>query len=177
MHGIENRQENPMRRIPRFVFAILVLFFCTGFDQVTKDVARERLASSPPISLLNDTVRIQYIENTGAILGLGSSLPSEVRFMIFVVLNGLIAISTLICALKLHELRSVQRAALLLIASGGMGNLLDRLFNQGAAIDFMNLGIGSLRTGIFNVADVFIVAGSAAFLLFSLKEQRQAAAT
>ena len=166
-----------MRRIPRFVFAILVLFICTGFDQVTKDVARVRLASSPPISLLNDTIRIQYTENTGAILGLGASLPGEVRFAIFVVLNGLITIITLIYALKFHELRFVQRVGLLFIASGGMGNLLDRLLNQGAAIDFMNLGIGPLRTGIFNVADVFIVAGSVLFLLFSLKEQRQAAAT
>jgi signal peptidase II len=166
-----------MTRIQRFVFAILVLFICTGFDQITKDVAQERLASSPPISLLNDTIRIQYTENTGAILGLGASLPGEVRFAIFVVLNGLITSITLIYALKFYELRFVQRVGLLFIASGGMGNLLDRLFNQGAAIDFMNLGIGSLRTGIFNVADVFIVIGVSMVLLFSLNEQRQTAAT
>lgn len=166
-----------MTRIQRFAFAILVLFICTGFDQITKDVARERLASSPPVSLLNDTIRIQYTENTGAILGLGASLPGEVRFAIFVVLNGLITMITLIYALKFYELRFVQRVGLLFIASGGMGNLLDRLLNQGAAIDFMNLGIGLLRTGIFNVADVFIVIGVSIVLLFSLKERRQAAAT
>lgn len=43
--------------------------------------------------------------------------------------------------------------------SGGLGNLLDRIMNDGRVIDFMNLGIGPLRTGIFNVADVCITIG------------------
>jgi signal peptidase II len=163
-----------MTKVHRLVLVILALFFCTGFDQVTKDIAQEKLASAPPISLLNDTIRIQYTENSGAILGLGSSLPSEIRFMLFVVFNGLITITTLIFALKAHDLRLMQLVGLLLIASGGMGNLIDRLFNNGAAIDFMNLGIGSLRTGIFNVADVFIIAGIAVVMLFSLKDRQQA---
>jgi signal peptidase II len=42
---------------------------------------------------------------------------------------------------------------------GGIGNLLDRVFYDGRVIDFMNLGIGRLRTGIFNVADVYITIG------------------
>lgn len=166
-----------MTRIHRLVLAVLVLFFCTGFDQITKDIAREKLASSPPISLLNDTIRIQYSENSGAILGLGSNLPSEVRFALFVVFNGLISVITLIYALKTHDLRLIQLVGLLLIASGGIGNLIDRLFNNGFAIDFMNLGIGSLRTGIFNVADVFIVTGAFTFILFSLKEQTKTTTT
>lgn len=46
-----------------------------------------------------------------------------------------------------------------LVLSGGIGNLLDRLLHDGRVIDFMNVGIGSLRTGIFNVADVCIMIG------------------
>ncbi len=165
-----------MTKTHRLALAILMLFFCTGFDQITKVVAHERLASSAPISLLNDTVRIHYTENLGVILGLGSNLPVETRFVLFVVLNGLITIVTLSYALKMHELRLVQRVGLLLVASGGLGNLLDRLFNEGAAIDFLNIGIGSLRTGIFNVADIFIVAGASIFIFFSLRGQPRATA-
>jgi len=161
----------------RLVLAIMVLFCCTGFDQITKDVAQERLASSPPISLLNDTIRIQYMENTGATLGLGSSLPSEVRFVLFVLLNGLISVMTLIYALKLDGLRLMQIVGLLLVASGGLGNLLDRLFNNGAAIDFMNIGIGSIRTGVFNVADILVVTGAAIFMLVSVRDQKKVTAT
>jgi hypothetical protein len=53
-----------LSRIQRLVFVLPVLFFCTGFDQVTKDIARAGLASSPLISLLNDIIRIQYSENS-----------------------------------------------------------------------------------------------------------------
>jgi signal peptidase II len=59
----------------------------------------------------------------------------------------------------------------------GIGNLIDRLFNNGFAIDFMNLGIGSLRTGIFNVADVFVITGAAIFMLSSLKDQTKTTTT
>jgi signal peptidase II len=54
-----------------------------------------------------------------------------------------------------------------LIASGGVGNWIDRLTNDGRVTDFLNLGIGSLRTGIFNVADMVLMAGVALFLLGS----------
>lgn len=163
-----------MTKIHRLTLAIFMLFFCTGFDQVTKDVAHEKLIASPPISLMSDTIRIQYVENQGAILGLGSNLPDNVRFMIFVLFNGLITTLTLVCALKMRDLRFIQVAGLLLVASGGLGNLLDRLFNNGAVIDFMNIGMGPLRTGIFNVADIFVMAGASLFIVFSLRDQSKA---
>jgi signal peptidase II len=48
--------------------------------------------------------------------------------------------------------------------SGGMGNFIDRTTNNGAVVDFLNVGVGSLRTGIFNIADVAIMLGVALFL-------------
>jgi signal peptidase II len=56
-----------------------------------------------------------------------------------------------------------------LVAAGGLGNLWDRLVAGGLVIDFLNLGIGPLRTGIFNVADLAIVAG---VVLLALPVQR-----
>jgi signal peptidase II len=47
------------------------------------------------------------------------------------------------------------------VAAGGLGNLWDRLATGGWVVDFMNLGVGPLRTGIFNVADVALMAGVA----------------
>lgn len=41
-----------------------------------------------------------------------------------------------------------------------MGNLIDRVFQDGQVIDFLHLGVGTLRTGIFNVADVAITCGA-----------------
>ena len=43
---------------------------------------------------------------------------------------------------------------------GGLGNWLDRVMHDGAVTDFVSLGLGGLRTGIFNVADLAVVAGT-----------------
>jgi signal peptidase II len=69
------------------------------------------------------------------------------------------------CALWLSRDRW-QAVAYALLAGGGAGNLWDRLAG-GAVTDFLNLGIGPVRTGIFNVADLAIVAGVVVLLVKS----------
>ena len=48
------------------------------------------------------------------------------------------------------------------ILYGGIGNLIDRICNNGLVTDFINFGIGPIRTGIFNVADMAITSGAIA---------------
>jgi signal peptidase II len=45
-----------------------------------------------------------------------------------------------------------------------MSNLIDRVARQGFVTDFILVHIGSLRTGIFNLADLAIVTGVVAWL-------------
>jgi signal peptidase II len=146
-----------------------MLVACTGCDQVTKNMAKEFLASSPPISLLNDSIRVEYSENPGAILGLGANLPSELRLLFFAIFVSAVLTFTLVFTINPHSISLMQLVGLSLVAAGGLGNLLDRLFNNGAVIDFIRLGIGPLRTGIFNLADVAILGGAFILLLFSAK--------
>jgi len=40
-----------------------------------------------------------------------------------------------------------------LLFSGGISNFYDRVSNNDAVVDYLNIGIESLRTGIFNIAD------------------------
>lgn len=60
-----------------------------------------------------------------------------------------------------------------LVLSGGLGNLVDCIINDGRVIDFMNIGIGSLRTGIFNVADVCITVGVVLLVFQALQRSRR----
>src|SRR5207249_7753307 len=57
-----------------------------------------------------------------------------------------------------RNVTGVQTCALPILG-GGLSNLLDRVAYGGYVVDFINLGIGSLRTGIFNAADVAITVG------------------
>ena len=65
--------------------------------------------------------------------------------------------------------------AVSLIIGGGIGNLLDRLFNGGAVVDFIDVRI--INFAIFNFADICAVVGGILLCLFVIidegKENRQ----
>jgi signal peptidase II len=58
-----------------------------------------------------------------------------------------------------------------LFVAGGASNLLDRI-TYGVVIDFMNVGVGSLRTGIFKVADVAVMVGAGILVLEGYRSDR-----
>ena len=116
-------------------------------------------------SYLGDTVRLVHVENTGAFLGLGDSLPETVRVAFLQGAVGLIVLGLLWAATLARDMNRWQIIALALLAAGGLGNLIDRVLYDGRVTDFLNVGVGGLRTGIFNIADVVEVIGVLVFLL------------
>jgi len=70
-----------------------------------------------------------------------------------------------ILAIK-HRWPTLALVGIALFVAGGSSNLLDRL-TRGSVIDFMNVGLGPLRTGIFNVADMAIMLGAGLVILSS----------
>jgi signal peptidase II len=142
---------------------VLLLVACTvGCDAVTKRLAAENLAGFPAQSFLGDTVRLTYAENTGGFLNLGATLPPWARTTVFTVAVGAFLL-VMVAAAWRSGWRRWHTVALSLLLAGGFSNWVDRL-GDGRVIDFLNLGIGGLRTGIFNVADVAIMIGVALFL-------------
>jgi len=148
-----------MTRAVRLALVAAVLLCSIGCDQVAKTLARASLAASPPISLLDDCVRLELAQNRGAFLSLGEGLPVAARYLLFVVLVGGALALTLAFTLRLRAANPVQLVALSLLTGGGLGNLIDRLIHDGAVVDFVSIGVGALRTGIFNVADAAITLG------------------
>ena len=152
-----------MKKLPAL---LIVLFILILLDQSTKYIAKHYLEGQGVYSFIGDTFRLVYSENTGAFLGLGSSLPEHIRTLIFSVLVAFFLLAFLVYIIKSSSISKNGVIAGALIISGGLSNLIDRLVNNGAVIDFMNMGIGSLRTGIFNVADMAIMLG-ALLLIFN----------
>jgi signal peptidase II len=143
---------------------LLVLAGTISCDRVTKEIATARLRNAPAWSLLNDTLRLQYVENAGAFLGLGDSLSPRSRFWVFTMGSGALLLLVAFL-LSRKDLPSSDTLGLSLVLAGGLGNLLDRIFLSGRVVDFLNLGFGPVRTGIFNVADVAILLGFAILVL------------
>lgn len=154
-----------MNLAKRIVLTVIVLISCVGCDQASKSVAQSLLSETDVWSFWGDTVRLQLAHNHGAFLGLGSSFPEVLRDGLFSlgVAGMLIALLGYILFSKSASPSSILAYALLL--AGGLGNLIDRLIYGGYVVDFINMGIGPIRTGVFNVADVVAVVG--ALILFT----------
>lgn len=145
--------------LKRLILIVTILVSCVGCDQTTKSVAKTYLSETEAVSLLGGSVRLQIARNYGAFLGMGASMHPLGRTAL---LSG--GVAALLIALFVYCLATTPSnpivvPALAIVIGGGVSNLLDRLLYEGYVTDYLNIGIGSLRTGIFNVADVFIMSG------------------
>ncbi len=144
-------------RLATELLRVAAIVTTIGCDRVTKRIAVETLAGGPERSFLADTVRLVYAENTGGFLSLGADLPPRVRTGVFTIATGVMLLAFVTAGIQSRwDLWSVL--GLTLLAAGGASNWADRVVH-GCVVDFLNVGIGPLRTGIFNVADVAIMAG------------------
>lgn len=138
--------------------AIIVAIISTiGCDRATKQIAATSLAGAPTRSFLADTVRLEYVENSGGFLSLGAHLPPLLRMAVFTIGTGLALLAVVAAAIRFRW-SGWPLAGLSLFVAGAGSNWIDRV-TRGSVIDFMNVGIGPLRTGIFNVADIAIMLG------------------
>ncbi len=150
------------RRLTTHLLLLLAIVATIGCDQVTKRMATSSLPGTSGRSYLGGAVLVAYAENTGGFLGLGAELPPAARTAIFTGATGIM----LLCMIGIAIRERFQGWALLgatLFVAGGASNWVDRLA-YGRVVDFLNVGIGPVRTGIFNVADVVLMLGGA--LLF-----------
>ncbi len=154
-----------MKTNRKILLILVILCICVTCDQATKAIAKQHLAGMPTIYALGGTVMLHYSENAGAFLSLGARLPETARVWIFIIFNSLVLAGTLIFTLKMHSLSVMGITAGALIVSGGFSNLIDRLLHNGAVVDFLNVGVGRVRTGIFNLADVAIMVGIGLLLI------------
>ena len=162
-----------MSKLKRIILLLVVLISCVGCDQATKLIARQELAAAPMQEYGNGFFRLVYAENPGAFLSFGAGLTPTMRFWVFTIFVAL-----LLSGLAWFTMRYIQKApvpfivALALVVGGGLGNLIDRLFNDGHVVDFMQIGFSPLRTGVFNVADMAIMAGTGLIFVLAWRGER-----
>jgi signal peptidase II len=137
-----------------------------GCDRLTKHVASTTLPAGQVHSYLADTVRLVYVENPGGFLSLGADLPVGWRMALFTIVSGTILIGTAVTAAR-WRLRGWPLLGVSLLLAGGTSNWIDRVI-RGSVVDFLNVGVGSLRTGVFNVADMAIMLGAAVLVLATM---------
>ena len=146
---------------------VATMVLTVGCDRLTKHVATSTLAGRPMRSMLADTVRLAYVQNAGGFLSLGADLPVPARTAVFTVATGILLLALVAFGIRLRW-TGWAAFGLALFVAGGVSNWVDRVLH-GSVIDFINVGVGPLRTGVFNVADVAIMAGVAIVLFFEFR--------
>ncbi len=140
------------------IFISIVLIFVV--DQATKFWAVNSLMGKPSVEVFGKYLQFVYAENAGAFLGFGGGWSREVRFFVFA-LFVFFGLGGMFWYLIKRENLKVNLYAYSFILAGGFGNLWDRVFHEdGHVVDFLLIEVyGPLRTGVFNIADIFIVIG------------------
>ena len=139
-------------------------------DRITKWIVQSRFTLYEQVDVLGSVIRLTYIHNPGAAFGLYLGPWSR---QIFLVLS---AVAIAVLAALYWFTPAAERARLLaiaLICGGALGNFIDRLRSARGVVDFVDVGFGTLRWPVFNVADMAVTTGAIVLALSLWREDRR----
>lgn len=148
-----------MKKILMILFAIVVVAINIGCDQVSKEYARKHFKDKPDIAIAKNMFVITYAENNGGFLSLGSNIHKSIKPIIMIIIPVIVLALVLVFIFIGKNIATLELFLLCNIVGGGMSNVYDRIIHNGYVTDFLNVGIGNIRTGVFNIADMAILFG------------------
>lgn len=155
-----------MDKVFRYALILFLLTANISCDQISKTIVRERMFHREEISVLSNYFKLIKVENTGAFLSLGNTIPQPFKDIILAFLPLLFLIVAGIYVFANKTLSLSRVIAISFVVGGGIGNIYDRLVH-GSVTDFLHIDLGIIRTGIFNMADVSIMVGMVMLLIES----------
>jgi len=140
-------------------------------DVVTKYIVQQTLVLYRPVPVLGDFFRLTYIFNRGAAFGLHLGDYSRWIFL------ALTVVAVVVLFLWYRATPAGDRMRLVAIASvtgGAIGNLIDRVRSERGVVDFLDVGLGTVRWPVFNVADIAVTCGALLLAVSLWKEEQEA---
>ena len=132
-------------------------------DQYTKMWVNTHIPKHHFIMVINNFFAITHIRNPGVAFGLGADWSAEYKTYLFIGFSVIAIVAILIFFHQTAPENKLVRIGLILIFSGAIGNLIDRILYQ-EVIDFLDFFYGSYHWPAFNIADSCITIG--VFLMF-----------
>lgn len=137
------------------LFILILNFSC---DQISKTIIRKSLAEYEIIPIIDGYFTLTMVENKGAFLSAGSSLPYFIRLILLTLLPIAFLTYGLWLIIQKKDMPQMLVIGWCFVIGGGIGNLYDRIIH-GSVTDFFHLDLRLFQTGIFNMADVSIMTG------------------
>ena len=134
-----------------------ILTVVLALDIVTKALVQRNMLVYEQRDVIGEYVRLTYIFNTGAAFGIQLGPYSRQIFLVLS-LVALIALAMMYYYTPIMD--RLRLASIALICGGAIGNLIDRVRSENGVVDFLDVGIGTMRWPVFNVADMAVTAGA-----------------
>lgn len=146
----------------KYISIILSVLFLVLIDQISKLLVVNFLDKE--IVFINNFFSFEYVQNTGAAFGLFSGN------VILLIGITLLLISYLIFDTYKNINKKFNVIFNVLIVSGALGNLIDRLF-RGYVVDFISFILFNNQMPVFNIADIFVTFGVIGLVFAIFKEE------
>ena len=151
-----------------YAFYLLNVTILVVLDQYVKNLVVLNIPLGKEIVLIDRFFSLTYVRNYGA----GFSILQNAR--LFLSLLSIIAIIALSCMLiKARKGDTLSIISYILIISGALGNLIDRI-RLGYVVDFLDFNIFGYDYPVFNVADCFITVGCFMLIILTILESANA---
>ena len=135
----------------------IIIAILIGLDQIIKYWALNSLKEVNSIPVINNIFSLTYVENRGAAFGMLQNNQS-----IFILVA---AVASCFGLYYLHskKVNNLGKIGILLVISGAIGNLIDRV-RLGFVVDYLDFHI--IWSYVFNLADCFVVVGTILLCLY-----------
>jgi len=150
------------------IIDFIMILILIGIDQFTKHLAVINLKDKPAFPIIKGVFELNYLENRGAAFGM---LQNQKGFFILISSIVLIAICYILIKMPEDKKYNIMHILLVLIASGAVGNMIDRVRLE-YVVDFFYFVL--INFPIFNMADIYVSVACvllAIVMLFFYKEE------
>ncbi len=147
------------------IFCLITVALLVGADQIIKLLIIKNFDLYDSVSVVkfgkHKIFDLTYTLNDGA----GWSIFSGKRIFL-ILITSVFLLGVIIFLIKNAKSSKFLTLSMLLIISGGVGNLIDRIFRNGKVVDYIETKF--MNFPIFNFADICVVIGAILFLIYIL---------
>ena len=143
-----------------FILAAVCTVIIVGIDRFTKYLIAANYSLGESTTFIKGVLNITYVQNRGVAWGMMSG-----KTFIIILLTAAVMIFCVAAMIKAKNRSKLLFWALQLVIAGGIGNTIDRLFNKGVVVDFLQFDFWR-QFPVFNIADCAIVIGGGMLVLY-----------
>lgn len=151
-----------VKRVITYIIAVICGIAVIALDQYTKYYIAGNYALAESHIFIPKVLDITYVKNSGAAWGMLSD-----RTWLLISITAVVMLICIALILKYGTKNKLLFWAMILVLSGGIGNMIDRVLRGGSVVDFLHFSFWP-QFPVFNIADCAIVLGAGLLVLYFL---------